>query len=106
MKFTKEEKQKNEKAIGLLNENPFQKWSHNANFFTSSIIIKKYKAFMSIRANASELANFYCGSGVDFKGSSKARIAEAITSGSYRGMSFMNSTRYGFKNLINTFGVK
>ena len=97
---------KNEKAIKALKANPFQEWSHNAYFFTSSTIIKKYKAFMSIRANASELANFYCGSGVDFKESSKARIAEAITSGSYRGMGFMNSTRYGFENLINTFGVR
>ena len=97
---------KNEKAIKALEANPFQEWSHNPHFFTAQAIIKKYKAFMSIRANATELAHFYAGSGVDFTGSSKSRIAESITSGSYSTMGFMTSQKYSYKALVAKFGVR
>ena len=97
---------KNEKAIKALETNAFQDWKRNKKFFTSSIIIKKYKTFMSLRATATELANFYSGSGVDFRGSSKSRIAEAITSGSYASIGFMTSTRFCYETLVNKFGVK
>ena len=97
---------KNEKAIRTLEANPFQNWTHNKKYFTASTIIKKYKTFMSIRATATELAQFYQGSGIDFRGSSKSRIAEAITSGSYAGMGFMTSTRFCYETLVNKFGVK
>ena len=95
-----------ERAIQRLNEDPFQPWRHNKYHFTAITIIKKYKTFMTIKATASELAEFYAGSGLDFRGSSKARIAEAITSGTYAGFSFMNSDRYGYESLVRKFGVR
>lgn len=96
----------NEKAIKALEADPHRPWTHNKKFFTASTIIKKYKTFMSLRATATELARFYQGSGVDFRGCSKSRIAEAITSGSYAGMGFMTSTRFCYETLVNKFGVK
>ena len=95
-----------EKAIQKLKKNPFQPWNHNKHFFTAKTIIEKYKTFMTIQATASQLAEFYAGSGVDFRGSSKARIAESITNGTYAGFSFMSSDRYGYEALVRRFGVR
>ena len=97
---------KNEKAIRALEVNPFQDWNHKKKYFTASTIIKKYKTFMSIRATATELANFYSGSGVDFRGCSKSDIAESITSGRHSHMTYWGEHGYSYETLVNKFGVK
>jgi hypothetical protein len=65
------------------------------------VILEAYDAFMSLRTTATELASFFSGFGVDYRGSSKKSIAHYYVANDNN-----MQNRYPFERLVELYGCR
>jgi hypothetical protein len=65
------------------------------------VVMEAYEAFMSLQTTATELASFFSGFGVDYRGTSKKSIAHHYVAGDHNLQS-----RYPFKRLVELYGCR